>query len=665
MPHVAADVAAATCTFADVAGIAVLIHRHSGGDHDCAVIVDTYLVILRSTLLHSAAAAAAATTAAGRSRGKRYHRHVANVELSAGAPTTSTKASANGVVAADHDDLGKSGKGAAASASSVLPIAVASDRSSSSADMEKNGAGTVAAKLKRVTLPSLSPSTMVEEEWVAEELRANGQMGTRKTKLICTIGPATCSAEQLEALALGGMNVARLNMCHGTHDWHRQVIQTIRTLNKEKGLAVAVMIDTEGSEVHMGDLKESPVKASDNDVWTFSVRQFVGPLPPNTLMVNYDGFVDDIMVGDEIVVDGGMSRFEVIQKNGPDVIGRCTDPGLLLPRANLTFWRNGQLLRERNSMLPTITSKDWIDIDFGIAEEVDFISVSFVKSADVIVNLKRYIETKSPKRPVAVVAKIESVECLSQLEDIIGASDGAMVARGDLGAQIALERVPAVQQQVVQLCRQLNKPVIVASQLLESMIEYPTPTRAEVADVGEAVRQNADALMLSGESAMGKYPMKALEVLASVSTRIENYRHEDDDDDLVHLTRLSSEPSDRISEEVCIGATQIANNLDVEALFVYTRSGQMASLLSRCRPNCPIFVFTDSQVVRQRLSLYWGLIPFRLRLSEDMETNVTRTFALLRKRGFMKPGDMVVMVSDLCAPGQREILQSVQIRKVS
>ncbi|XP_015695296.2 pyruvate kinase isozyme A, chloroplastic [Oryza brachyantha] len=489
------------------------------------------------------------------------------------------------------------------------------------------------------------------------ELRENGFRSTRRTKLVCTVGPATCGPEELEALAVGGMNVARVNMCHGDREWHRGVIRAVRSLNEEKGFAVAVMMDTEGSEIHMGDLGGAPAaKAEDGEIWTFSVRSFEAPPPERTIHVNYEGFAEDVRVGDELLVDGGMARFEVIEKLGPDVKCRCTDPGLLLPRANLTFWRDGSIVRERNAMLPTISSKDWLDIDFGISEGVDFIAVSFVKSAEVINHLKSYIAARSRGSDIAVIAKIESIDSLKNLEEIIRASDGAMVARGDMGAQIPLEQVPSVQQKIVKLCRQLNKPVIVASQLLESMIEYPTPTRAEVADVSEAVRQRADALMLSGESAMGRYPEKALSVLRSVSIRIEKWWREEKRHEELELKDVSSSFSDKISEEICISAAKMANKLEVDAVFVYTKTGHMASLLSRCRPDCPIFAFTSSTSVRRRLNLQWGLIPFRLSFSDDMESNLNRTFSLLKARGMIQSGDLVIALSDM--------LQSIQVMNV-
>ncbi|KAK8611787.1 hypothetical protein V6N13_131828 [Hibiscus sabdariffa] len=238
---------------------------------------------------------------------------------------------------------------------------------------------------------------------------------------------------------------------------------------------------------------------------------------------------------------------------------------------------------------------------------------------------------------------------LKDLKEIIQASDGAILGRGDLGAQIPLEQVPSVQQDVDQLCRKLNKPVIVASQLLESMIEHPIPTRAEVADVSEAVAQRADALMLSSESAMGQFPDKALTVLTSVSLRIENQQREEKHWDATDLPIVSSSKAARISEE-------ISNKLKADAIFVYTKTGQTASLLSRNRPDCPIFAFTPSASIRRRLILQWGLIPFCLDFSGDVENNLNRTFSLLKARGIIKTGDLAIVVSD--------IKQSIQAIKV-
>ncbi|XWS39842.1 hypothetical protein CRYUN_Cryun18bG0089300 [Craigia yunnanensis] len=354
------------------------------------------------------------------------------------------------------------------------------------------------------------------------ELREKGFLGMRKTKLVCTIGPACCSMEDLEKLALGGMNVARLNMCHNTRDWHRDVIKKIKRLNAEEGFCISVMIDTEGSQIHEGS------------IWLFTAQKFEGSRP-FTVQANYEGFSEGIEVGDALVIDGGMASFEVIEKVGNALRCQCTDSGLFLPRAKFSFWREGKLVA-RNKELPTLSKKDWADIEYGVSEGVDFIALSFVNDADSVRQLKNYLYMRSSRGRfyILYLSVIQKTDYLficdiseRKLEEIVKASDGIMVARGDLGVEIPYEQIPTVQEEITHVCRELNKPVIVASQLLESMVEYPTPTRAEVADVSEAVWQYADALMLSGESAIGPYGQKALSVLQMTSSRMELWSQEE------------------------------------------------------------------------------------------------------------------------------------------
>jgi pyruvate kinase len=560
-----------------------------------------------------------------------------------------------------------------------------------------------------------TPNASVDVDKALEkELQENGFRSTRRTKLICTIGPATSGYEELEALASNGMNVARLNMCHGSREWHKEVIQRIRKLNHELGYSVAIMVDTEGSEVHIEDIV-TPKQVKMNDKWTFTVRdlgrasQKAPPPPengdalasfdedsgdegkPNVVAVSYDGFTEDVKAGDEILVDGGMVRFGVESVQGPDVIMSCTEPGLLLPRANMTFRREGRPVRARNSMLPTISAKDWVDIDFAIENKVDLIAISFVKTAETVHHLKSYLKSKcvalgqsfdestgSEEMPTVtpgVVSKIESVDSLPNLDDIVKASDAVMVARGDLGSQIPLEDVPVVQQEITRVCRRLNKPCIVASHLLRSMLEHPTPTRAEVADIADVVNQRADALMLSGESAAGLHPMKSLDVLRTVATRTESfmqsYQDEQQSSTSDSLERLYNNSGDGtkiseheyVSEGICASAAHLSNHLNASAVFVFTKRGYMASLLSRCRPSCPIFAFTDTDMVRRRMNLLWGIIPFRIDLFKDNpEATVERTFKLLRARGLIKAGELVIVVSDVGPT--TDVIRSIQVRYV-
>ncbi|KAJ8768971.1 hypothetical protein K2173_023966 [Erythroxylum novogranatense] len=497
---------------------------------------------------------------------------------------------------------------------------------------------------------------------VAErELREKGFMGLRRTKLVCTIGPACCSLEDLERLALGGMNVARLNMCHNTRGWHRDVIRKIKWLNLDKGFCVSVMIDTESSQIHVVD-HGAPfsLKAEEGSVWVFTAQKFEGSRP-FTVRANYEGFSEGIMVGDELVIDGGMATFVVVERMGNDLRCKCIDPGLLLPRAKLSFWRDGKLSYQG---LPTLSDKDWDDIDFGVSEGVDFIAMSFVNDADSVKHLKNYLSTKSSKE-IRVLAKIETLESLRKLEEIIEASDGIMVARGDLGVEVPLEQIPTVQEEVTRTCRQLNKPVIIASQLVESMVEYPTPTRAEVADVSEAVRQYADAVMLSGESAIGSHGQKALSVLRMASSRMESWSRVENQQVAFHQSELGVPLPDHIAEEICNSAVEMANNIGVDAIFVYTKHGEMARLLSRNRPKPPIFAFTDEKNVQMALNLQWGVIPILIDLSDDMEANISRSIGLVKTKGMVKDGNSVLMVSDLpptCATST--VFQSIQVKNI-
>ncbi|PHT98224.1 Pyruvate kinase isozyme A, chloroplastic [Capsicum chinense] len=497
------------------------------------------------------------------------------------------------------------------------------------------------------------------------EVKEKGFLGLRKTKLVCTIGPACSSLDELEKLAIAGMNVARLNMCHNTREWQQDVIRKIKKLNQEKGYSVAVMMDTEGNQIQVVDHgSSSSVKAEEDSIWYFTTEKFEGSRP-FTIQANYEDFAEGVNPGDEIVIDGGMATFEVIERAGNDLRCKCTDSGLLLPRAKLSFWRDGKILG-RDYDLPTLSAKDWSDIAFGISEDIDFIAVSFVKDADAIKHLKDYLTTKSAKA-IKVLAKIESLESLRRLEEIVEASDGIMIARGDLGVEIPLEQIPSVQQDITYVCRQLNKPVIVASQLLESMVEYPTPTRAEVADVSEVVRQYADALMLSGESAIGSYGMKALSVLRTTSTRMEQSCREENRQTSLHQRKLGVSLPDQIAEQICNCAVEMADNLGVDAIFVYTRHGKMASLLSRNRPNSPIFAFTNDNSTRMALNLQWGVTPLLTDLSDDMEGNVKKTVELIKgKGGMIKKEDAILVVSDIIPISTAQtIFQSIQVMTIS
>lgn len=465
----------------------------------------------------------------------------------------------------------------------------------------------------------------------------------RRTKIVCTIGPKTNSYEALEELAAGGMNVARLNMSHGTHEWHRDVINKVKSINEKGELSVAIMLDTKGPEMRSGDLKQSLVLAK-GDQLILTVRR-EPEYPKNCIEVNYDGFVDDVEIGDTLLVDSGMINLKVVEKTHTDVILECLDGGTMTSRRHLN-------ILGKSANLPPITDKDWTDIDFGIAEGVDFIALSFANSGPVVTELKKYLTEKNSA--IEVISKIESTAALKNMIEIVDASDGIMVARGDLGAEIPVEDVPQAQREIVKYCRKVGKPVIVATQLLESMMLNPTPTRAEVTDIFYAVRQRADAIMMSGETANGNYPFKALETMAKVANKTEEQFQLD--------KRITVESSDKPKSEIALGACTIANNIEAKAILVFTRRGSTAGLISQCRPNSPIYAFTNTPGVRRKLHLFWGVSPFRVEFSSDPEKTIERAIDILKRDNLAGLGDRIVVVSDILV--NNEFVETIQLRVV-
>ena len=463
----------------------------------------------------------------------------------------------------------------------------------------------------------------------------------RKTKIVCTIGPKTESYEMLKTMAVQGMNIARLNMSHGHHHWHGQVIHHVKRLNRKEKGAVAILLDTKGPEIRTGDVQPD-VELKKGDSFIFTIRK-QPTLEGNCVEVSYDGFIHDVAVGDIILVDGGMISLEVMQKTATDIQCLSHDDGILSSRRHLN-------IRGKSADLPSLTEKDWQDIAFGVAHGVDFIALSFVKTAKAIVELQHYLRARNAK--IDVIAKIESAESIPHLPEIIEVADGVMIARGDLGAELACEEVPHLQEEIVERCRQAGKPVIVATHMLESMIVNPTPTRAEVTDITQAVLQGVDCIMLSGETTTGKYPLKALGVMDRVARRTEQRQKLD--------PKVRVEASSNAKYEIARSAAILNNNLQAKAILVFTRRGLMAVLLSRCRPNDPIYAFTNTSHVRRRLAIHWGVQAFIIKFSKSPETTISRAIKLLSKENKISPGERVIVVSDILADGK--FVETVQVR---
>lgn len=465
----------------------------------------------------------------------------------------------------------------------------------------------------------------------------------RKTKIICTIGPATSSFETLTNLAGRGMNIARLNMSHGTHEWHLDVIKHIKTINKKIGSAVAILLDTKGPEIRTGDVHRE-LYLKQGSAITLTIRR-QAELEPYCVEVNYDGFINEVTVGDIVLIDGGMLAFKVKNISSTDVDCECLDDGILGSRRHVN-------IRGKSADLPSITQKDWQDINFGIDHGVDFIALSFVKNEVAIEELQHYLQQR--KSSIDVIAKIESAESIHHLDKIVYAADGIMVARGDLGAELPYEEVPLLQEKIVQKCRLTGKPVIIATHMLESMIVNPTPTRAEVTDISQAVKQSTDAMMLSGETATGKHPNKSLMIMDAVAQRIERQMEKD--------TAVRKAPSDNPKHEIARTASILNNNLSAVATLVFTRSGLIASLLSQCRPNGAIYAFTNTPHVRRKLGIHWGIQGFRIKFSKDPEVSIDRAIEKLLREDKIQKGDRIIVLSDILVG--EEFVETVQVRTV-
>jgi len=480
----------------------------------------------------------------------------------------------------------------------------------------------------------------------------------RKTKIVCTIGPSTNTREMIWKLAETGMNVARMNMSHGDHQSHQKVIDLVKEYNAQNtdGNTIAIMLDTKGPEVRSGDVPE-PIMLAEGQEFNFTIKR--GVSTEDTVSVNYDDFISDVEAGDILLVDGGMMSLAVKSKTDDTVKCVVVDGGELKSRRHLN-------VRGKSATLPSITEKDWEDIKFGVENGVDFYAVSFVKDAKVIHELKAYL--KSANADIHVIPKIESADSIPNLQSIIAASDGAMVARGDLGAELPIEEVPLLQEEIIRTCRSMQKPVIVATNMLESMIDHPTPTRAEVSDIAIAVREAADAIMLSGETAHGKYPLKAVKVMHTVALRTESSLY-----DLTKAPSLVARPQALLNDDFCKSqlskmfgshATMMANTLRTP-IIVFTRVGSMAVLLSHYRPSSTIYAFTNEVRVKQRLALYQGVVPILMEFSDDAEETFSRAITSLLDAKYMSEGDYVTLVqSGSQSIWRDESTHHIQVRKV-
>ena len=465
----------------------------------------------------------------------------------------------------------------------------------------------------------------------------------RKTKIICTIGPSSESFSMLQQLAEAGMNIVRLNMSHGDHESHARVIKSIRTLNKKLPNPIAILMDTQGPEIRTGDIKQE-LNLKKNDVISIVARG-EEDVESTSISVNYEDLINDVTIGDMITVDNGLINLEVLSKEDRIMQCKVIDGGILKSKRHVN-------LPGIRVNLPAITEKDKRDILFSIKQEVDFIALSFVRNTEDVEQLRVLLGDKVDK--IKIISKIEDQEGVKNLSDIVNISDGVMVARGDLGVEIAIEKLPRVQRRIIRLCAQRGKRVIVATHMLESMIENPIPTRAEVTDVANAVYEEADAIMLSGESAMGKYPVKCVEILSRITQSIEQ------SPGLQFVKDLELEND---HAEIASAAVKLAESIKAKAIIVPTRRGKMANYVTNCHPQTPIIcAFTNDSRTRRQLVLNRNVLSFRITFSEDPEKTLATAAKILMTRTEFSPEDRVVVISDALAGSG---IDAIQIRQLS
>ncbi|HQY33710.1 MAG TPA: pyruvate kinase [Actinotalea sp.] len=447
----------------------------------------------------------------------------------------------------------------------------------------------------------------------------------RRAKIVCTLGPATESPEQVQALVDAGMDVARINRSHGEPEEHAAVIRRVRAAAKASGRAVAVLVDLQGPKIRLGRFTEGKHDLAVGDVFTITTDDIAGT--KERCSTTYKGLPGDAKVGDKILIDDGKVGVRITAVTGNDVVTVCEVPGTVSNNKGLN-------LPGVAVSVPAMSDKDEADLRWGLAQGCDFIALSFVRSAADYDDVARIMAEEG--RVVPVIAKIEKPQAVDNLAEIVDAFDGIMVARGDLGVELPLEQVPLVQKRAIELARRSAKPVIVATQVLESMISAPRPTRAEASDCANAVLDGADAVMLSGETSVGDFPIEAVRTMARI---IENTEEHGAD----RMAPLGWDPKTR-GGAITHAAADVGLTLGVKYLVTFTQSGDSARRVSRLRSPLPMLAFTPDEHVRNTLALTWGVQTYEVPMVMHTDAMVLQVDQLLQAKGLAKRDDMVVIV---------------------
>ena len=456
-----------------------------------------------------------------------------------------------------------------------------------------------------------------------------------KTKIVATVGPACDTYDKLLELVKAGVNVFRLNFSHGDHEGKAKIIEHIRNINITEPYNISILGDLQGPKLRVGDIKDGALTIAPGDILTFTSKEKVVGTKEK-IYVSYPNLHHDVQVGNKILIDDG--KLEVVVVNitpDGDVKVAVTYGGVLLPK-------KGVNLPDTKISLPAMTEKDIIDLEFIIEQKLDWVALSFVRKVEDIIDLKRRLTEKNSQ--TKVIAKIEMPSALDDLRNIVLESDAVMVARGDLGVELPVEKVPAAQREIIRKCIHRAKPVIVATQMMESMIDRVKPNRSEITDVANAVLEGADAVMLSAETATGNHPALVVETMRKIIVEVERteYRYNREED----LVPQPHSPS-FLSDAICYNACKLARDANADALIGMTQSGYTAFILSSYRPRSPLYIFSKEKSLINQLSLSWGVRAFHYAEEESMDDIIHDQHAILKERGFVKTGDVVVNTGSL------------------
>lgn len=453
-----------------------------------------------------------------------------------------------------------------------------------------------------------------------------------KTKIICTIGPACQSSQKIRDMIEAGMDVARLNFSHGDLKTHKDFIASVRQGASELKRPIAIMGDLQGPKLRIGQVRGSRIAlVKGSQIW-LTPEDVEGT--EEKVSVSYENLARDVKKGDRILLADGTIELQVLASKGKEMLCEVVDGGELVSHAGLN-------LPQISVGLPAITPKDLADIEFGVEEGIDYLAVSFVRSGKDIIRLKDILKESGADIPI--IAKIETKEALTNLQEILNLADGVMIARGDLGVENPTEDVPLIQKEIIRMCNNLGVPVITATQMLRSMVGEPRPTRAEASDVANAILDGTDALMLSEETAMGEYPVEAVEMMARIASRTEATL---DYEELLRSRKIASSMN-QIPEAISHATCRIAQDLRVAAIITFTISGQTPRLVSKYRPKAPIIGMTTSESTYRRLCLYWGVRPLKINQIKDTDHMFLQAQDEALRAGLIKRGDTIVVTAGL------------------